>query len=95
MTPEALLDSCEQAGVFLRLDNGKVKAYGREAVIAQFLPILKAHKEELKAFLASEEHEFFEERAAMLEFGGGLSRKEAEAQASQELKSRLNRHTIH
>ena len=33
----------------------------------------------------------FEERAAILEYDGGLAREEAEAQALQEIKARLRR----
>lgn len=36
--------------------------------------------------LSDEERERFEERAAILEFDGGLSRKEAEEKAQDELK---------
>ena len=95
MNPLALVESCEQARVFLCLNNGKVKAYGREADIAQYLPLLKAHKEALKAFLICEDQEFFDERAAIAEYCGGLSRIDAEAQAAHELLARQDNRKFH
>lgn len=38
--------------------------------------------------MSEDEKEFFEERAAILEFDGGLSREEAEQRAMEELKAR-------
>ena len=38
--------------------------------------------------MSEDEQEFFEERAAILEFDGGFSREEAEKRAMEELKAR-------
>ena len=38
--------------------------------------------------MSEDDKEFFEERAAILEFDGGFSRQEAERMAMEELKAR-------
>ena len=44
---------------------------------------------------ASNMHDFYEERAAILEYDGGLSRSDAEAQAFAELQTWRNQRTYH
>ena len=95
MNPETLIATCNLAGVFLRMDGDRLKAYGQESAIARLLPTLKAHREELKAILSEEEREFYEERAAIAEFDGGLSRTDAERQAMQEVRARRNKRMLH
>ena len=85
MTPEKLLATCTQSGVMLKWDGGKIKARGNEATVAQLLPMLKTHKAELHAYFTAEAEGYFEERAAIAEYAGGLSRADAEAQALAEL----------
>lgn len=79
----------------MRLDGDKLKAYGRENMVTQLLPALKAHKEALKAFLCTEEREFYEERAAIAEYDGELSHSEAEAQAFAEWEAWRSKRNYH
>ncbi len=81
MTIENLLSTCHESGVRLQWNGNKITAYGDERIITQLLPLLRNHKEELKAFFAAEATEYYHERAGIAEFDGGLSRSDAEAQA--------------
>lgn len=95
MTPGQLYLTCEQAGLHLRLDGAKLKAYGKKAMIDQYLPLLKTHKEKLKIYLEKMDREYFDERAAIAEYEGGLSRDEAEASALTQWEARQNRRNFH
>jgi hypothetical protein len=67
--------------------TGTIKATGDGAVVNRWLPMIRAHKESIIAVLkvgtgeTAEpfDKEAFEERAAICEFDGGLSRDDAEA----------------
>lgn len=80
-----LITLCSQAGVWLQWTGSKVKAIGDEVVLQKMLPILKANKQALQDFFASDAGEAYEERAAIMQFDGGMSRAEAETQAAIEL----------
>ena len=92
MTPQALLLMCEQAGVMLKWDGRTIKACGEERSVSLLLPILKTHKAALQAFFKVDDVDFYEERAAIAQYDGGMSRSDAEAQAFAELETWRNNH---
>ena len=79
-------------GVTVRLDGGKLKVIGDAAAVNRWLPMIRKHKPEMIDLLEVGadstvepfDREAFEERAAICEFDGGLSRTDAEAIAWQE-----------
>lgn len=81
MSAAALIERVSQAGLTVRLSDGKVKLSGPPALVNQWAPELRQHREELAAYLADAQ-EWKAERAAIMEFDGGLSREEAERQAA-------------
>lgn len=95
MNTATLLASCKQSGVTIRLEGDRLKVAGDEAAVTKLLPILKAHKQDLLALLTELERDFFEERAAIAEFDGGLSRSKAEAFAMAELEHWRKTQTYH
>jgi hypothetical protein len=52
MSAATLIREAEAAGVELRVENGKVKASGDRAAVAEMLDQLRDHKEEIVALLA-------------------------------------------
>jgi hypothetical protein len=77
-------------GVMLALSpSGGLKVGGRPSAVQKWLPDIRSHKPDIVACLQSEfaklqeeaRAEAFEERAAIMEFDGGLSREEAERAA--------------
>lgn len=58
---------------------------------SKYTPPLDPERALWAAGLDAEAREFFEERAAIREFGGGYSRAEAERQAEQETRAYLER----
>lgn len=95
MTPQALLTTCTQAGVILKWDGNSIKARGEERAISTLLPILRSHKAELHAYFEAEQRDYYEERAAIAQYDGGLSRGDAEAQAFAELQAWRIHRTFH
>ena len=93
MTPATIIERAAADGVRLTLTApGKLKAIGDKQAVIRWLPILTEHKAELLASLSAPHTaqaieqsvaEFFEERAAIAEYDGGLSREEAEARARE------------
>ena len=93
MTPATIIERAAADGVRLTLTApGKLKAIGDKQAVIRWLPILTEHKPELMAALSApitakeiEESvaEFFEERAAITEYDGGLTREEAEKEARE------------
>jgi len=77
----SLLQQCQTLDVDLFPCGDSIDVEGpREALTTDFLEVLKLHKPALLRHL-----EFFEERAAMREFHGGLSRRDAEEGAAVDL----------
>lgn len=95
MTPQALLITCTKAGVILKWDGHSIKARGEERAVSALLPILKSHKAELHAFFEAEQRDYYEERAAIAQYDGGLTRRDAEARAFAELQAWLTQRTYH
>lgn len=87
MTIHELLTACTQAGVSLKWDGSNIKAYGERQAVSRLLPILRPHKTELHAYFEVDMRELYEERAAILEYDGGLSRTEAERLANDFVKN--------
>ena len=95
MTPHALLATCTQGGVILKWDGSNLKVRGEQQAVTKLLPILRSHKAVLQAYFESDATDCFEERAAILEYDAGLSRADAEAQATKELQFWKNNRTYH
>ena len=82
MTLEAIVAELRSAGVRLTIEDGKVRVTGDKAVLERWLPVIRERKPDLLAYLWAEVlREHYEERAGILEYDGGLSRAEAEANA--------------
>ncbi len=81
-----LLTQCTQAGLWLQWTGSKVKAIGGEYSLQKLLPLLKSHKQALQEFFQSDEGQAYEERAAIMEYDGGMTRTEAEAKVLAELQ---------
>ena len=95
MTPATLLAACTQVGVLLKWDGSHIKACGDARAVSQLLPMLKTHKAALQDYFEEEQRDYYEERAAIAEYDGGLSREEAEAQARMELPAWKTNRTYH
>ncbi len=81
MTPATIIRQAQADGVKLALSpSGTIKAVGNGEAVNRWLPVIREHKaelvDELRAVMI--DREAFEERAAIMEFDGGLTRAEAE-----------------
>jgi 16S rRNA U1498 N3-methylase RsmE len=89
MNAADVLKTARAAGVHLEIDGDDLALSAASAPPAAVLDALSLHKAEIVALLrpaedgwsAEDRQALFEERAAILEFDGGLLRTEAEAQA--------------
>lgn len=72
----ALMGMAYQDGVRLSIGDDGPRASGPPDALRRWLPLLRPHRAEVEAII-----EEVEERAAILEHDGGLSRVEAEAEA--------------
>ncbi len=85
---EKLLGRAEAAGVELRAEGGRLCVRGSRAALAALADDLRAHRDDLVELLRQmaieDRREHFEERAAIAEIDGGLSRSEAEQMAMAE-----------
>ena len=90
---DALLDRLTGLGLSLSADGEKLVVKPKSALTDDIRALIREHKPELMAALSApitakeieqSVSEFFEERAGIAEFDGGLSREEAEAQAKVE-----------
>jgi hypothetical protein len=95
MTPNELLAACAQAGVTLKWDKGGIKACGEERAVLVLLPLLKVHKFALLSIYEESMQGYYDERAAIAEYDGGLTRSEAEAQAFEEMSIWRKSTTLH
>jgi hypothetical protein len=69
----------EKNGVRLSVSSsGELKAKGNPETLKMFLPVIRESKSALIAELLEARREAFEERAAIMEYDGGLPREEAE-----------------
>jgi len=89
MNQVAIIESAEADGVTLKLSpSGGIRVIGGEVAVGRWLPIIRDHKSELMTLLAANEdgaqeasREASDERAAILEYEGGLPRHQEEAVA--------------
>ena len=95
MSLPTLLAMCEQARVIIKWDGRTIKVCGEKRSVSLLLPILKTHKAELQAFFDVDAVDFYEERAAIAQYDGGLSSTDAEAQAFAALETWRNNHIYH
>lgn len=84
------LDTWEAQGVAFQVSVGLVRWKPKAALPEEAVAQLQAHKSELLVLLAERQRQaaidLYEERAAIAEFDGGLSREEAEALAREEVR---------
>jgi hypothetical protein len=90
MRPAEIIEGANADGVRLSLSpSGGISAKGGQPAIDRWLPMLRQNKAAIVSLLRPAEGgwsaidwlAFFDERAAIVEFDGGLPRAEAEAQA--------------
>jgi len=88
MTIHDLLHDAEIDGVTLEIHGDKLAYSGDQAAVERWLPVLRERKAEIVSFLTADpeidlaaSYEFFVERAAIMEYDGGLDRETAERQA--------------
>lgn len=82
MSAADLLDQASQAGLTLRLVDGRVRLKGPQELVSRWAPVLRPHRVELAAYLA-DAIEWQEERAGILEHEAGHNRNDAEQQAAR------------
>lgn len=94
MSPTEIIERATEEGVLLALSpSGNISAIGDQSAIDRWLPTIRQSKAVIIAELqcaadepdADDALEFYQERAAIAEFDGGLSRPEAEAQAWRQM----------
>lgn len=82
MNAAALIGEALAEGVTLWHEGGRVRYRGRRSTLTQMLPTLTAYRDELAEALRLEaQAEAFEERAAIMEYDGGMTREDAESAA--------------
>jgi len=104
VSPAEIIHECQRAGLTLRLVSGGIGIRPRDQLTPELAEAIRAHKPALLAALrhpmadlspddAEAVHEHLEERSAIQEFDGGLSRPEAEREARRSLRVFLYRLT--
>jgi hypothetical protein len=95
MTPAAIIQQATADGVSLALSPvGTIKATGARGAVTRWLPLIQEHKPGILATLKEEVTsglEALEERAAIIEFDGGLPRAEAEVLAWEQVQALMQR----
>ena len=90
MTAEEIIEDAKHANVSLSLsESGNISAKGRQPDIEQLLPIIRQNKHAILRLLRGAVRkwtpqdwlEYFDERAGIAEFDGGLPRDQAEVRA--------------
>lgn len=87
MTLASVLQACDRLGVTLQVKGDALHIQApKGAISANALAFLKKYKEDITAHLRGdtvldEQREAYEERAAIMEYDGGLSRAAAERAA--------------
>ena len=86
-----MIQQLERHGLTLTLDGDRLRVAPRNAITPPLAELIRSHKPALIADLQARQaqpcpdledvREFYEERAAIIEYDGGLSRPEAEAEA--------------
>ena len=90
MSPTEVIERAAEGGVLIALSpSGRISAKGVQSAIDRWLPAIRQNKAAIIRLLrpgedgwsAEDWQAFFDERAGIAEFDGGLSRAEAEASA--------------
>ncbi len=97
-----MLQQLERHGLTLTLDGDRLLVAPRNAITPPLADLIREHKPALIAALQARQaqpgpdledmREFYEERAAIIEYDGGLSRPEAEAEAVRLVAVRFRLH---
>src|SRR6516164_8704162 len=82
--PVDIITALTAYGAKAVIEQGRVRLVCHEPLPAELIATARAHKDELRAILEAR-RDYFEQRAAILEFDEGLSRAEAEAIARREM----------
>ena len=100
MTAHATMARLKVAGVALRIDGGNLRCAPADKLTPELLADIRANKPELMALLSGQAEQkidlpitpylqpdldAFEERAAVVQYDGGVTRTEAEAAAAREM----------
>lgn len=86
-----LFDCLLLAGAALTVADGKLVVHAPALVMETYRPSIKSHREELVDIVLDRQEEaryWFEERAAVAEFSGMLTRFESEVLANNEIRLR-------
>jgi hypothetical protein len=81
MTGKEVLQLVTQAGARLVCAGEQLTVKAPQPLSGALVTLIRRHKPDLLALLRSEQHEVFEERSAIMQYDGGLSRVAAEALA--------------
>ena len=90
MSPTEVIERAAEGGVLVALSpSGRISAKGVQSAIDRWLPAIRQNKDAIIRLLrpggdgwsAGEWQAFFDERAGITEFDGGLSRARAEGRA--------------
>ena len=85
MSVETLIDELRRRGVRLHVNGDRLRWFAPMGVVTEAdLSALRQHKAEVLAILREQDADRIEERAAILQFGAYLSRREAERRARNE-----------
>lgn len=76
MTADKLLSRLHGYGLLIKAVSGSLHVSPKEQITDEIRALIKAYKDDLIDFL-----EAYEERAAIMQYDGGMSRQEAEATA--------------
>ena len=90
MTPAVLIQQVQAAGGSIHATGGRLKLSAPRPLPPDLVETIKTHKAEVLIYLgddlAENIREHFEERAAIREYDGHESRKEAEAKAREAMR---------
>ena len=87
MTTSTLRDRLHRLGVRFRIDGDRLRWRAPAGVMAETdISDLQEQKSAVLATLHDEKLDAYEERAAIMEYDGGMTRKEAERRAWDEIE---------
>ncbi|HEU4682954.1 MAG TPA: hypothetical protein VFS39_00445 [Nitrospira sp.] len=75
-SPSAIIDRIRSLGANVTIDSGRLVIVNRQKLPAEALAYIRAHAKEIASWLEREAE--FEERAAIIEYDGGLTRAVSE-----------------
>ena len=81
MNAAQVMTELTQLGIHIEAHGDRLRYSPRSAVTPDLVQRMKAHKAELLTMACDAADEQFEERAAIMEYDGGLSRTDAERNA--------------